>query len=442
MFRIFARVLPALVFASAPVFAADAPMDHSTMDHSTMDHSKMNHPAMEEASMADMPMQNMGMAGTLGSYGFTRDGTGTSWQPDASVHLGLHEMSGDTMYMAHARLYAGYDWQNGPRGDDGALFAGMVMGSARYGLSDGALTLRAMLSPDPVMGPRGYPLLLQAGETADGVNQLTDRQHPHDLFMELSATYARNFSAKDSVFLYVGWPGEPAFGPPAFMHRMSIMDSPEAPITHHWLDSTHITFGVVTGGYVHDNWKIEASGFKGREPDESRWDIEPAKFDSASVRLSWNPTEELALQASWARLTSPEALEPQHDQKRLSASIIYTRPLEDGWWSTTLAWGSRQIVGDPARNAVSLESAVKIGTPWTVFARAEYAENDELNGHGGGVANVGKASLGAIHDWRVSTHMLFGLGAQYSRNWVPGFLKAAYGGNQGGAMVFARILVQ
>ena len=33
-----------------------------------------------------------------------------------------------------------------------------------------------------------------------------------------------------------------AFGPPAFMHRMSSMDSPEAPISHHWLDSTHISF--------------------------------------------------------------------------------------------------------------------------------------------------------------------------------------------------------
>ncbi len=423
----FARALAALAFASAPVFAADEPMDHAAMDHQSM-----------EAT----PMHAMGMAGTLGSYAFTRDGTGTSWQPDTSVHLGLHEMNGDTMYMAHARLYAGYDWQNGPRGDDSTFFSGMVMGSARYGFDDGSLTLRAMLSPDPVMGPRGYPLLLQAGESADGVHPLTDRQHPHDLFMELSATYARTFSAQDSVFLYAGWPGEPAFGPPAFMHRLSIMDSPEAPITHHWLDSTHITFGVVTGGYVHDNWKIEASGFKGREPDESRWDIEPARFDSASVRLSWNPTEELALQASWAKLTSPEALEPQHDQKRLSASVIYTHPLDNGWWSTTLAWGRKQITGDDPLNAWTIESAVKIGEPWTIFVRAEYAENDELNGHGGGMAKVGKASIGGVHDWRIGPHALIGLGALYSRNWVPAFLKAAYGGNPGGAMVFARILVQ
>lgn len=427
MTKIFARAVAALALASAPVLAAEGTMDHAAMGHEAMD---------------EMPMRNMGMAGTLGSYAFTRDGTGTSWQPDTSVHQGLHEMSGDNMYMGHARLNFGYDWQQGPRGDEGSFASGMIMGSARYGLDGGSLTLRAMVSPDPVMGPRGYPLLLAAGESADGVHLLTDRQHPHDLFMELSATYARTLSETDSVFLYAGWPGEPAFGPPAFMHRLSIMDSPEAPITHHWLDSTHITFGVVTGGYVHGAWKIEASGFKGREPDESRWDIEPVKFDSESVRLSWNPTEELALQVSWAKLTSPEALEPQHDQKRLSASVIYTHPLENGWWSTTLAWGRKQIVGDDPLNAWTIESAVKIGEPWTVFVRGEYAENDELNGHGGGTAKVAKASLGAVHDWRIGPHALVGLGALYSRNWVPGFMKTGYGGNPGGAMVFARLLIQ
>jgi hypothetical protein len=390
-----------------------------------------------------MPMKSMGMSGTLGTYAFTRDGSGTSWQPDSSVHQGLHIMDGDSMYMAHARLNFGYDWQQGRRGGDGTLASGMIMGSARKGFENGdALTFRAMLSPDPVMGPRGYPLLLAAGESADGKTLLTDRQHPHDLFMELSATYSHAFSDEDSVFVYAGWPGEPAFGPPAFMHRMSIMDSPEAPITHHWMDSTHITFGVVTGGVVHDNWKLEASGFKGREPDENRTDIEAAKFDSASVRLSWNPTEELALQASWAKLTSPEQLEPTLDQKRLSVSAIYTRPLGDGWWSTTVGWGRKQVTGDAGLNAWMLESAVKPNEPWTIFLRGELADNDELYGHGGGTARVGKVSLGAIHDWRVGTHTLLGLGALYARNWVPAFLKPAYGGDPGGAMVFVRLLIQ
>src|SRR5712691_635322 len=119
--------------------------------------------------------------------------------------------------------------------------SGMVMGMAQRQLGDdGTLGFRAMLSPDPFMGPRGYPLRFAAGETADGRTLLVDRQHPHDLFMELAGTYSYNLSAKSSLFIYAGLPGEPALSPTPFMHRTSGMDNPEAPISHHWLDSTHI----------------------------------------------------------------------------------------------------------------------------------------------------------------------------------------------------------
>jgi hypothetical protein len=299
-----------------------------------------------------------------------------------------------------------------------------------------------MLSPDPIMGKRGYPLLLASGETADGVSQLVDRQHPHDLFMELSASYSHKLSATDSVFVYAGLPGEPAFGPPAFMHRMSIMDSPEAPISHHWLDSTHIVFGVVTAGYVHDNWKVEVSRFKGREPDEHRYDIESPKLDSTAVRLSWNPTANLSLQTSWAKARSVEQLDPDEDQTKWSASAIYTVPVGDGgWWSTTAAWG-RRSAGHDELDAWVLESAVKPNDAWTVFGRAERTENNELTtvgGHHGPAYNVGKVSVGAIRDWRISDHATFGLGGLYAFNFVPNGLEAAYGGDPNGAMAFVRL---
>src|SRR5262249_8855710 len=147
-----------------------------------------------------------------------------------------------------------------------------------------------------------YPLLLASGETADGRTHLVDRQHPHDLFMELSGSYAYPIGERGSVFVYVGLPGEPAVGPPAFMHRAPIMDSPEAPISHHWLDSTHIVFGVVTAGITSGAWKIDVSRFTGREPDANRFDIDRTRFDSTSARLSWNPLRRLSMQASWAHL--------------------------------------------------------------------------------------------------------------------------------------------
>ena len=378
--------------------------------------------------------------GTLGPYPMDRDASGTSWQPDVTAHEGLHLMSQDWMFMVHGELNGIYDTQSGPRGDDLAFASGMLMAMARRDFESGdTLNFRAMLSPDPLMGARGYPLLLAGGETADGATTLIDRQHPHDLFMELSGSFSHPLSKRSSIFIYAGLPGEPAFGPPAFMHRLSIMDSPEAPISHHWLDSTHITFGVVTGGFVYGNWKIEASGFRGREPNEHRYDIEAAKFDSTAARLSWNPTERLALQISWAHLVSPEQLEPADNQERLSASAIYTMPLgEDGWWSTTLAWGRKRIDHENF-DAFALESAIKPLEPWTIFARGEVIETNELVTAHGPTETVGKISLGAIHDWQLTERVKLGLGGLYAFNFTSKALSRLYDGNPGGAMVFVRL---
>ena len=219
-------------------------------------------------------------------------------------------------------------------------------------------------------------MLLASGETADGVEHLVDRQHPHDFFMELSASYSVKLAEKASAFVYAGLPGEPAFGPPAFMHRQSISTSPEAPITHHWLDSTHITFGVVTAGVILDRAKLEVSRFNGREPDQHRWNIETAPLDSTSVRLSWNPTDTLSLQGSWAHLEEPEQLEPGVNQRRWSASGTYTRPMTDGWWSSSLAWGRKTVEGHKD-DAVALESSLN-WKDWTLFGRGEITENREL----------------------------------------------------------------
>ena len=166
------------------------------------------------------------------------------------AHFGVHATFGEWQTMYHALFNLVYDHQGGPRGGDKTFVNGMLMGMAQRPLGDGTFGLRAMLAPDPFMGKNGYPLLLATGETADGQTHLIDRQHPHDLFMELATTYSYAFNKNSSVYVYAGLPGEPALGPSTFMHRTSGMDIPEAPITHHWLDSTHITFGVLTAGVV------------------------------------------------------------------------------------------------------------------------------------------------------------------------------------------------
>jgi hypothetical protein len=438
---------------AAPPAAAEPPAHDMTNMPGMANMPGMDHSAPAAAEPAAHDMANMaGMAGMAGMpysgvqgfYPMTRDASGTSWQPDASTHEGLHATAGGWALMVHGMVNAIYDHQSGPRGDDSSFVAGMLMGMARRDFEGGhVLNLKVMLSPDPAMGPRGYPLLLAAGESADGKTTLVDRQHPHDLFMELSASYSRRLSIDDAVFVYAGLPGEPAFGPPAFMHRQSGMDSPEAPITHHWLDSTHITFGVLTAGWVHRNFKIEASRFKGREPDQHRWDIESPKFDSTAARVSWNPTANWALQGSWAYIVSPEALNPTDNERRWSASAIYTVKVGTaGSWATTAAWGRKERTDGVNSDGFLLESAFKPDADWTLFGRAERQTTDELGGAAHpGLQTVGKLALGAIRDFRVAPHVKLGVGALHSFDFVPAALSAAYGGSPNGTTGFVRLVL-
>src|SRR5579872_748261 len=200
---------------------------------------------MDHSSMASM------MGGLYGNYPMTRDASGTSWQPDTTPSKGIHLMEGDWMLMLHGYAQTVYDAQGGNRGADKTFSANMFMLMADRPLGGGELGFRTMVSAEPLtMGVEGYPLLLQNGETANGRTPLIDHQHPHDLLMELSTTYSHPVSESTSVFVYFGLPGDPALGPRVYMHRFSGEEIPAAPITHHWLDSTHVTFGVATVGVV------------------------------------------------------------------------------------------------------------------------------------------------------------------------------------------------
>jgi hypothetical protein len=386
----------------------------------------------------------MGSAsGDMGADNGQREASGTSWQPDVSPHDAIHLSAGAWVVMIHGDVNAVFDHQAGARGGEKAFAAGMIMASAQRQVNEAdTLMFRTMLSPDAFMGKAGYPVLLASGETADGKTGLVDRQHPHDLFVELAARYSHRFDSKDAVFVYAGLPGEPAFGPPVFMHRASIMDSPEASIAHHWLDSTHITEGVVTLGWSHENWKIEASEFKGREPDQHRFDIESPALNSTALRLSWNPTPNWSFQTSWANQKSPEQLHAYGREQRISASGIYSIPFGDqGLWSSTLAWGQRRADSGPGLDALALESALKPDDVWTLFSRFELTRTDELAGALDLPAQtVSKLSAGIIHDWRLDPHLKLGLGGLVSLNFIPDALSHSYGSSTPlGTMIFLRL---
>jgi hypothetical protein len=296
------------------------------------------------------------------------------------------------------------------------------------------------------MGKRGYPLLFAAGETADGASLLIDRQHPHDLFMELSASFAHRLNGTDSVFIYGGLPAEPAFGPPAFMHRPAAMDNPEAPISHHWLDSTHITFGAVTAGWVRDRLKLEVSRFRGREPDENRTDIETGALDSSAVRVSWNPNPNWALQGSFADVTSPEGLEPDVDETRWSFSALHSQTYRGlGEVSTTLAFARKTHEGEEALDAWLAEAALRPSSNWTIFSRAERIETAELetshHGHDH-VSTVSKVSAGLVRDFDLSRQARLGVGALVTLSDPGERLAPSYGDQRVSGSVFVRLLTR
>ncbi|OQP61450.1 hypothetical protein A3860_05575 [Niastella vici] len=343
------------------------------MEHNMDMHMEMNREVpMSHAFSLNLPMN--------------RNGSGTGWLPDASPMYGYMLHSKNWMYMIHGSIFPGYTNQDltskGSRGDQKFSVPNwfMLMAQRKVG-EKGLFHYNIMLSLDRLTeGGNGYPLLFQSGESWKNV-PLVDRQHPHDLFSELSVSYSYAFSKKIDAFVYVGYPGEPALGSVAFMHRPSSLPNPDAPISHHWNDGTHITFGVATIGVRFDKFKLEGSSFTGREPDEDRYNFDKARFDSWSGRLSFNPSDNWSLQVSHGFTKSPEALHPDEDVKRTTASAIYSLPLNnDNWLNATALWGLNKTAGHDGENALLLEGAMGLHKV-TLYTRYEWVQksNEELN---------------------------------------------------------------
>ena len=361
--------------------------------------------------------------------------------------------------MFHGFLNLVYQDESGVRGESETFSTNMAMFHGDRSVGKGRFGFRVMASLEPTLGERGYPLLLQTGESADGRNPLFDRQHPHDLFMEIAARYERN-----GLFVYFAPVGEPAIGPPAFMHRPSGYDNPVAPLAHHWLDGTHISHGVLTFGWeTQGRWKLDGSIFNGREPDASRWDIDGFGLDSFAARLTFNPTARWSAQVSAAKISEPERLHPSLDVIRFTASATYHRPLSRGYWQTTVAYGrndTERLTAAPAtlpsgvhyhftpgispvQHAVLAETAVRFANAHSAFARAEWAEKNELflaaDRRHDVVYDVGKVSAGYVFDFLVRPRSRVGVGAFGSLQMVEADLDLVYGTTPRSFGIFCRV---
>ena len=366
----------------------------------------------------------------------SRMGSGTSWLPDTSPMHAIHIMLGDWTLMVHGKGCVQYDWQGGSRGSNQLGIVNWAMAAASRSVGGGRLELRGMLSAEPwTISGRGYPLLLQSGESYQGV-PLHDRQHPHDLFMELAALYERPVALNLGLSLYLAPVGEPAMGPVAFPHRPSAADDPLAPISHHWQDGTHITFGVVTAGVFTRGVKLEGSRFNGREPDDHRTDFDYSgrKLDSYSVRLTANPGPRWSLSAWYGYLKSPEVLHPDESLHRYGVAALTTQPFaRRGQWASALIWGANDQIGSgQPSHSVVLESSLDLDETNAVFGRAEYVRKSAQALVIPSVSptveyDVGALALGYRRTVGTFGGFAAGVGARGALNFVPASLEPEYG---------------
>ena len=433
----------AILFAISISTAAQAQHEHHT--EQKKDTTKADHSPMEMGE--EMPP--MGHAYSL-NLPMSRNGSGTAWLPDASPMYGIMLHSKKWMYMLHGNVALRYIKQDidgkGSRGEDafGAPNWFMGMGQRKIG-ERGLLHISAMLSLDRFTeGGDGYPLLFQSGESWKG-RPLVDRQHPHDVFSELSIGYTYALSRKSDLSIYVGYPGEPALGSVAFMHRPSALANPDAPISHHWNDGTHITFGVATLGYRYDKFKIEASSFTGREPDEDRYDFDKPRFDSYSARLSYNPTKNWAFQVSQGWIESPEELHENEDVKRTTASAIYSLPFgEEKSLNATALWGLNKTKEAKGEHAALFEASLRLKKlalytryEWTQKSAEELDLEQDFDHHA--VFGVNALTLGANYDLFSMGKFRVAGGAQLTGYEADSRLDFLYGKNPVSGQVFIRI---
>ena len=400
----------------------------------TSHHHKRDMPEMSHAFSLNLPM--------------TRNGSGTGWLPDSTPMYGYMFHSGKWMLMGHGNVFFRYNKQDmfnaGTRGGGkpDAINWFMFMGQRRVG-SRGLFHFSSMFSLDALSGNNGYPLLFQTGESFNGA-PLVDRQHPHDLFSELSVAYTYAVNKKTDLYIYAGYPGEPALGSVAFMHRVSSLYMPDAPLSHHWNDGTHITFGVMTAGVRLGKFKIEGSSFTGREPGENRYNFDRPRIDSYSGRISFNPNSNWAFQVSHGFIKSPEALRPDENVTRSTASAVYSRPITwNSYFNGTALWGLNNSHNE---EHAGLVEGVWVFSRLAVFGRYEYVEKsaEELNLDPGDYGHdtkfsVNALTLGTSYDLVKSDVLNLALGIQGSIYSADSRLDRLYGRNPASGEIFIRL---
>jgi hypothetical protein len=358
---------------------------------------------------------------------------GAAQQPAPVVPPPTASLTRAWTWFAETSVFFGYNYQHRKFTDFDAwesqnwLMAGAARESGHH-----RIALQAMFSLEPLtLQDLGSPQAFQTGETYEGA-PLIDYQHPHDFLMGLWGGWQR--VGRLGVQASAAVVGSPALGPPVFMHRPSARDNPQVPLSHHQMDATHITAGVVTVGASARNVLLEGSLFHGRESDENRWDIDLGPLDSWSTRLSWSRGPWQA-QVSGGRLHSPEATEPLFDVTRITASVGYVRTASERPLAVLVAWGDNFEVHGHL-NAYLAEITAAVSRRSSLYGRAELVDKDILDAgglHPAGFTHFHEISRVAAFTAGYTRSLIEGragqlaIGADATTYRVPPNLKEPYG---------------
>jgi hypothetical protein len=401
----------------------------------------------QAAHHMDMPgMTGMNDAGML----LMDQASGTSMNPRSWTMPMLMTSAGAWRLMFMAQLFLVDTQESGPRGHAKLYSPNWFMFGAEHSVGRGSFMFQLMLSLEPLtITQRRYPELFQTGETAFG-QPLVDAQHPHNLIMGMGLNYAYPLGENTTIQAYFAPVGDPALGPVAFPHRASAAELPQAPLGHHWQDSTHIADEVVTVGVTHEFIRLEASGFYGTEPDENRWHIDYGPINSWSTRLSLFPAENWMAQVSVGRLDHPERQTPG-DVVRSTASLHYTRPIAgSGDWSTSLIWGrNHETLTQRNTNSYLLESAFPLRLRNFLTGRIELVDKDELFDDNpeleaqlartvGSTFRIGAYTIGYTRDVELFPYVETGIGVNFTTYTMPDAIKPYYGNRPVAVNVYMR----
>jgi len=406
----------------------------------------------QEHDMSHMNMPGMNMSGGMNaaSTALTNLASGTSENPQSWPMPMTMLMRSGWSYLFMGQAFLVETQQTGPRGADKLYSTNWGMFAASRDLGHGSLMFDLMLSLEPAtITERRYPELFQTGETAFG-RPIVDGQHPHNLIMALGVHYAYSIGERTILQLYFAPMGDPALGPVAYPHRASASELAQAPLSHHWQDSTHIANEVLTAGVSYRKVKVEASGFYGTEPGENRWTIAAGPLNSWSTRLWFFPTRDWAAQVSVGRLAHPERQE-SGDVVRSTASIEYTRPMQGSAWDTSLIWGrNHQTLNQRDSNSYLIESVAPYRQKTFFTGRIELVDKDELFSddpaleaslaHAAGPTfRVAAFTAGCTRDIALVHKTEFGVGASITGYRIPAAIQPYYGDHPVGVNLYVRL---